>query len=124
MGTFNVAYLAVGFAIGFGLFAWAALSAIRRHRFRATLSGVTRQFFVEDLPLYPRVPLAAWLGIVALPVIAIWATVGGGGTFWPGFLILFWGIGLVMNAWDVFYRSYEDEGQIQAEIERLRRHAA
>jgi len=29
-----------------------------------------------------------------------------------------------MNAWDVFYRSYEDEGQIEREIERLRRHAA
>jgi hypothetical protein len=62
--------------------------------------------------------------LVNAAVVAIWATVGGGGTFWPGFLILFWGIGLVMNAWDVFYRSYEDEGQIQAEIERLRRHAA
>ena len=53
--------------------------------------------------------------------IAIWATVGDGGFFWPIFLLFGWGIGLIMNAWDVFYRSYEDEGQIQREIERLRR---
>jgi len=56
--------------------------------------------------------------------IVIWATVADGGFFWPGLLLLGWGVGLVMNAWDVFYRSYEDEGQIQREIERLRRHAA
>jgi len=53
--------------------------------------------------------------------IAIWATVGDGGFFWPIFLLFGWGVGLIMNAWDVFYRSYEDEGQIQREIERLRR---
>ena len=62
--------------------------------------------------------------LVNAAVITIWAWLGDGGFFWPGFLILGWGIGLVMNAWDVFYRSYEDEGQIEREIERLRRHAA
>jgi len=62
--------------------------------------------------------------LVNAVVITIWATVGDGGFFWPMFLILGWGIGLVMNAWDVFYRSYEDEGQIQQEIDRIRRHAA
>ena len=62
--------------------------------------------------------------LVNAAVITIWAWLGDGGFFWPGFLILAWGIGLVMNAWDVFYLSYEDERQIQREIDRLRRHAA
>ncbi len=62
--------------------------------------------------------------LVNAVTITIWATVADGGFFWPIFLILGWGIGLVMNAWDVFYRSYEDEGQIQREIDRIRRHAA
>ena len=62
--------------------------------------------------------------LVNAVTITIWAAVADGGFFWPIFLILGWGIGLVMNAWDVFYRSYEDEGQIQREIDRLRRHAA
>jgi len=53
--------------------------------------------------------------------ITIWATVGDGGFFWPIFLLFGWGVGLIMNAWDVFYRGYEDEGQIRREIERLRR---
>ena len=62
--------------------------------------------------------------LVNAAVITIWAAVGDGGFFWPMFLILGWGIGLVMNAWDAFYRSYEDEGQVQREIERIRRHEA
>jgi hypothetical protein len=62
--------------------------------------------------------------LVNAVVITIWATVDDGGFFWPMFLILGWGIGLVMNAWDVFYRSYEDEAQIQREIDRIRRHTA
>jgi len=62
--------------------------------------------------------------LVNAAVIVVWATVGNAGFFWPGFLILCWGIGLVMHAWDVFYRSYEDEGQIQREMDRLRHHAA
>jgi hypothetical protein len=75
--TFTLAYLAAGFAIGIGLFGWAAVSSVRRHGFRRAVSG-TRKFFREDLPLYPKVPLAAWLGIVAFPVLAIWATVVDG----------------------------------------------
>jgi hypothetical protein len=62
--------------------------------------------------------------LVNAGVIVIWATVGGGGFFWPGFVMLAWGIGIVIHAWDVFYESYEDEGEIQREIDRLRRHAA
>jgi hypothetical protein len=61
--------------------------------------------------------------LVNVAVIVIWATVGDGGFFWPMLLILGWGIGLAMNAWDVFNRSYEDEEQIQREIDRIRRRA-
>ncbi len=60
--------------------------------------------------------------LVNAAAIALWA-MGDRGFFWPVFLLFGWGVGLVMNAWDVFYRSYEDETQIQREIERLRRHA-
>jgi 2TM domain len=62
--------------------------------------------------------------LVNAAVIAIWAMVGDGGSFWPGLLMLIWGIGLVMHAWDVFYRSYEDEEQIQRQIDRLQHHGA
>ncbi|HEX9716312.1 MAG TPA: 2TM domain-containing protein, partial [Actinomycetota bacterium] len=52
-------------------------------------------------------------------VVIWWLT--GAHFFWPIFPILGWGIGVVMNAWDV-YRSEElGEEQIRREMERLRR---
>jgi hypothetical protein len=35
--------------------------------------------------------------------VVIWAVTGGNGVFfWPVLLIVFWGIGLIANAWDAF----------------------
>jgi hypothetical protein len=76
--TFVLAYLAVGLGVGFALLTWAALSSVRRHGFRRAARSAARQFLREDLPLYPKTPWAAWLGLIAFPVIAIWATVVGG----------------------------------------------
>ena len=84
-------------------------------RERAVLQVKKRRDFYGHLLVFVLVNAA---------VIAIWAMVGDGGSFWPGFLMLSWGIGVVMHAWDVFYSSYEDEGEIRREIERLQRHGA
>jgi hypothetical protein len=51
-------------------------------------------------------------------VVVIWTVTGGHGFFWPVFLIAGWGIGLVMNAWDVYWRPQISEKDIQREIER------
>ena len=53
----------------------------------------------------------------------IWALTDLHGFFWPIFLIAGWGIGLVMNAWDVYWRHEITEGDIQHEIERERQHS-
>ena len=46
---------------------------------------------------------------------------GRDGFFWPMFPIVFWGIGVVMNAWDVYVaRDFSDE-QIARQMQRLRR---
>ena len=37
-------------------------------------------------------------------VVLIWGLTGSAGFFWPVFLIAAWGVGLVMNAWDVYWR--------------------
>jgi hypothetical protein len=55
-------------------------------------------------------------------VVLIWALTGSAGFFWPVFLIAAWGIGLVMNAWDVYWRREITEQDIQHEIERADRH--
>ena len=52
-------------------------------------------------------------------IIVIWV-VSSGGFFWPVFPIIFWGIGLIANAWDAFEPDLVSENRIQREIERLR----
>lgn len=49
---------------------------------------------------------------------AIWALTSDHGFFWPIFPIGAWGIGLVMNAWDVYWRRDITEEAIQHEIGR------
>ncbi len=51
-------------------------------------------------------------------MVVIWAVTGAHGFFWPVFLIVGWGIGVVMNAWDVFWRPQITEQDIRREIER------
>jgi hypothetical protein len=51
-------------------------------------------------------------------LVGIWA-VTGRPFFWPVFPILLWGVGLVLNAWDVYRNDAFTEEQIQREIARL-----
>jgi len=39
---------------------------------------------------------------------------------WPVFVTLGWGVGLVLNYWDVYLRHDITEGDVESEIERLR----
>jgi hypothetical protein len=55
--------------------------------------------------------------VINLMLVGIWA-VTGGGYFWPIWVILGWGVGLVLNAWDVFFRKPITETDIDREIER------
>ena len=76
MHTFVAVYLAMGFLLGLGLFGWLAVSAIRRHGVRNPVRGAARTY-AEKLPLYWRVPVAAWTFVIALLLIAAWAIVNG-----------------------------------------------
>jgi fatty acid desaturase len=53
-------------------------------------------------------------------LVVIWATVAGGGFFWPIFPIFGWGIGLFFHAWDV-YKGEPTEDEIAREMERISR---
>jgi cytochrome b561 len=55
-------------------------------------------------------------------VVTIWAMTNARGFFWPIFPILIWGIGVVMNGWDVYRGDTFSEDQIQREIGQLQRH--
>lgn len=53
-------------------------------------------------------------------LVVIWA-ITGAGFFWPVFPIVGWGIGVVMNAWDVWRGDDFSEEAIAREMERLDR---
>ena len=52
-------------------------------------------------------------------LVVIWAVTSPGGFFWPVFPLVGWGIGVVMNAWDVFWAEEVSEDRIQREMEHL-----
>jgi hypothetical protein len=53
-------------------------------------------------------------------VVVIWATTSDG-FFWPVFLMAGWGIGLVLNAWEVWHPEEFTDEQVAREVERIRR---
>jgi hypothetical protein len=52
-------------------------------------------------------------------LVAIWALTNVHGFFWPVFPLAGWGIGVVMNAWDVFRTEEFGEDEIRREVQRL-----
>jgi hypothetical protein len=53
-------------------------------------------------------------------LVVIWA-ITGAHFFWPLIPMVGWGIGVVMNAWDVWHGEEFSEEQITREVARLRR---
>jgi uncharacterized ion transporter superfamily protein YfcC len=52
-------------------------------------------------------------------LVVIWSMTSGG-FFWPAFPMAAWGIGVVMNAWDVWQGDFS-EADIEREVARLQR---
>ena len=72
-----------------------------------------RRDFKAHVAVYILVNLVVW---------GIWVVIAANsGSWWPWpiFVTLFWGIGLVMNAWDVYVRKPITEQELQHEIERI-----
>ena len=55
-------------------------------------------------------------------LVIIWA-MSGVGFFWPIFLIVGWGIGVVANAYDAYSSDVPTENEIQRQMDRLRGHS-
>jgi hypothetical protein len=55
-------------------------------------------------------------------IVIVWAATGAH-FFWPIFVIVGWGIGLVMNVWDVYRSGEPTEERIREEMDHLRREA-
>ncbi len=55
-------------------------------------------------------------------LVMIWAITDPHAFFWPVFPIGIWGIIVVMNAWDVFWRPGVTEEDIKREVKRQQEH--
>jgi 2TM domain len=64
-----------------------------------------------------RVHILAYVLVNAF-LVMIWA-ITSRGFFWPAFPIVGWGIGLVLNGWDVYRRPASEE-RVRQEMEWLR----
>jgi hypothetical protein len=58
--------------------------------------------------------------LVNTMIVVIWA-VTTSGFFWPAFPMAIWGVGLLLNAWDVWRGDGFSEAQIAREVSRLRK---
>ncbi|MDQ2673808.1 MAG: 2TM domain-containing protein [Chloroflexota bacterium] len=56
--------------------------------------------------------------VVNAALVAVWAWTGAG-FFWPMFPMVFWGIGVIFHAEDVYGNDEISEEKIRREIERL-----
>jgi hypothetical protein len=56
--------------------------------------------------------------VVNAALWAVWAATGSGYP-WPAWVTGGWAIGLLLNAWEVYFRSPITEAEVQREIERL-----
>jgi hypothetical protein len=63
---------------------------------------------------------AVVFAVVNAAIVAIWALTGGG-YFWPAWVIGLWGVGLILNVWDVYFRRPVTEHDIEQELKRLQR---
>jgi 2TM domain-containing protein len=52
-------------------------------------------------------------------LVGIWLMTGDGGFFWPIFPMAGWGIGLAMNAWDVWRGDEFAPAAIERQMRRL-----
>lgn len=63
-----------------------------------------------------RGDVAAYV-VINLFLIGTWAFTGAG-SFWPGWVLAGWGMLLLLDAWNVYYRRPVTEEEIERELRR------
>jgi fatty acid desaturase len=55
--------------------------------------------------------------VINAGLIATWAFTGAG-YFWPGWVLAAWGVGLALDAWNVFFQRPITQSDIERELHR------
>jgi hypothetical protein len=58
--------------------------------------------------------------LVNAGLVVVWALTSPKAIFWPGFVLVFWGVGLVIHAWNAFFRRPITEAEVERHMARLR----
>lgn len=65
-----------------------------------------------------RADVVAYI-VINAGLIAAWAATGFG-YFWPAWILGIWGVFLILDAWNLFYRRPVTEEEVERELRRLR----
>lgn len=57
--------------------------------------------------------------VVNAGLVFIWTATGADSFFWPAFVLLFWGGGLLVHAWNAFFTKPITEADVDSEVARL-----
>lgn len=49
-------------------------------------------------------------------LVLLWVSSGGHGFFWPGVVLVAWGIGVLMHAWNAFFSKPISEADVDREL--------
>jgi hypothetical protein len=63
--------------------------------------------------------LVAYIVVNAF-LVGVWA-ITGAGFFWPAWILACWGAGLVLHAWDVYWRRPVTDADVDGELRRHQR---
>jgi 2TM domain len=87
-------------------------------RSRVPRRGAANRTLDGTRPRRSRLDFLAYVVINAFLVV-VWA-VTGAGYFWPGWVLAGWGVLLLLDAWDVYYRKPLTEADIGRELGKRR----
>jgi fatty acid desaturase len=92
----------------------------------ATSPAALREQAIERLKKQRDFKAHALVYVLVNAVVwGVWAVIAANSHSWwpwPVFVTLFWGIGLVMNAWDAYFRKPITEQELEREMEHLGAH--
>lgn len=56
--------------------------------------------------------------VINLFLVGIWV-VAGSGYFWPGWVLAGWGVLLLLDGWDAYFRHDVTEEDVQRELQKM-----